>query len=378
MSDNLYRSASYEVWICSSSGVRLHLLDTFIDLKFSRAVSSVGRAIINIDSTDFSIFRFVKPDFIVQIWRSFTNEIPKLEFIGFIRKIRIFQMNRSDIIEVTCEDQISILTSRIVAYTSEGTESELSGFADDICKDIVRYNLGASAPIDRDLTTYGFQVAPDLSLAAPIQIPTAWNIVLDALKKVSENSFFEGIPLFFDCIPVIGNSSVGFEFQTFAQQLGNDRTYESGVPTVFSAEFGNLENPSLEFDFTDEKTVVYGGGQGESNKRQIFVAEDTERSNISPWNRRELFFNANSARTSSMLENVTNQVLEANRPRVKFTGQLKDTLQTRYGIDWRYGDRIAVSYRGIIFNAWINAVSFSLSSTSQETIQARAEVLTQL
>ena len=57
-----------------------------------------------------------------------------------------------------------------------------------------------------------------------------------------------------------------------------------------------------------------------------------------------------------------------------FSGNLLDTQQFRYGVDWQFGDRITAQYGGEEFDAMIDAVVFTVDENGQETLEARAEV----
>ena len=56
------------------------------------------------------------------------------------------------------------------------------------------------------------------------------------------------------------------------------------------------------------------------------------------------------------------------------SGTLLDTTQTRYGLDWSFGDRVTITYRDLQLDGMINAVTIRINDQGQETLDARLEM----
>lgn len=366
---------NYEVWLSTSTGTRLALLDNFISLKYVRAVNTVGAFSVTLPP---GINRsLLQRDQMIEIWRGVDGHNARLEFLGLIREIQIAERNFIRTITLSGADGNSLLENRIVAYAANNDKAKVSGLADNAMKLAVRENLGASCTdTERDLSGYGLTVAPNNSLGPTIEKRYAWDRMIDVLRDFADMAYEEGTRLYFDMVPrIVSNTQLSWQFETYANQPGADRTYDSGNPTVFSSEWGNLINPTLSYDWRDEKAVCYVGGKGEEENRLVSEVKSTATIDYSPWARREFFYNAsNQTSTASAHNKMGKRLLRAKRGRTNFTGQLLSTPQTRYGIEWNMGDLVTASFDGRQFDGLVSPVSVTVDR-SGEKIDARLEVL---
>jgi hypothetical protein len=315
-------------------------------------------------------------DYMVEFWRSAAQGAMQLESVFFVREI-IYEedVKGNDLIILAGPDGNDLLTRRIVAYAAGSSLSDKTDNADDMMKEIVTENLGSDASIDRTLTNLNFTVAGDVSDAPSVTKGFAWRNVLQVLQDITYMSAENGTDLYFDVVPiVISSSEIGFEFRTYTDQPGQDRTYDSNNPVVFSKEWGNLSDPILMYDYTREANYIYGGGQGEGDDRTISEQSDDARVGSSVWNRREKFADARNETTSNGVANKAEEVLNENKPFKRFTGQLLDTPQARYGVDWFFGDKVEVSYRGIQFQGVAKALKIRLDKEGNEILTVKVEV----
>lgn len=372
---SLFPKARYEVWLGTPEGERLRLIEQFSDLSFAKAFGSVGRFEMVVPSTPANRF-LVLPEYTIQIWRAPQGSLSKLQYVGFIRTITFTEYNKNEVIVISGEDGNSLLKSRIIAYASNTTESSKSGAIDNQMKEVVRENLGADATDPaRDLSSSGLEVDVDYSLAPVKYSKHAWDSVIETLNDLADMSANFGTPLFFEIAPKINTRSVGWRFRTSINVLGADRSSGSMNPTIFSKENGNLENPELTYDFSNEANYIYVGGEGQGEERKIEEIEDSARVNRTPFSRKERFVDFRNMPSDEALSAKAGAELNNGLPSIRFVGSLKDTPQTIYGVDWEYGDKITISYQGISFDAWINAVRFSLDEEGNERIDARVEVI---
>jgi hypothetical protein len=139
---------------------------------------------------------------------------------------------------------------------------------------------------------------------------------------------------------------------------------------VFSKEFGNISNVSLIRDFTEEVNAVYAGGQGTEDDRVVVEVTNDERIGASPSNRREAFRQAVSWKddSTSGITNEGNEALARGRPREVFECEILDTAETRYGINWSFGDKVHVQYRGKSYVGMIYGVELTLEPNAAERI----------
>lgn len=362
---------SYELYLANDRGERLQLLDKVVRFNYSKTINGIGRGqFVFPDSYDFTLF---KRDYRIEVFRSPSpTASKKLENIYFIRR-RIGDTLAGGQIQLNtfASDPNELLMRRIVAYNSGSSEADKTDEIDDMMKAIVRENMGTLAAADRDWTASGFSVQVDVSLGPSITKAFSRRNVLDVLQDLSEAARTNGTEVYFAVVPT---TTTTFEFQTFIEQPGVDRRYEGEDPLVFSLERGNLGAPMLEDDYEDEISYVYAGGQGEGDTRDIQVSSDNALINESIWNRREGFRDARHQSASAGVLTDADAMLSASRPRRRFHASLLSVKNSRYGIDWNWGDRVTVEYLGQRLNALVRSVSVSVDRNGDETVMGRVEI----
>jgi hypothetical protein len=178
-----------------------------------------------------------------------------------------------------------------------------------------------------------------------------------------------GTEVFFDIVPnVVSSNSITFQFQTFTGQPGQDVSDR----VTFDQADGNMKNPSLEYDYTEEENYIYAGGQGEESDRNIQQVYDSTRYGQSIWGRCEGFADARNQSTDNGVISAGNTHLEEGRSRIRFTAQPLDTTGTRFGIDWDFGYQVGARYLNRQFNSIIRAVSIVVNENGEE-IRARLD-----
>jgi hypothetical protein len=320
---------------------------------------------------------YIKPDTILEFWRTPKGGAPTLFNTYFVRKIEYVDNGQERVI-ATGYDPNELLKRRIVAYYASSAYSQKSDAADSIIWFLNSENLGTEATdTDRSLSPYlSGAGSPD---SGPVTtMGFAWRNVLTVCQDICEASRKAGTELYFDWKPyVYTDGSIRYYFYTYLTQPGRDHTSTGDSPVLFGRDYGNLVDANLTYDYTDEINYIYAGGQGQEANREIVEVEDTTRIGISLWNRREGFADVRNATSADPTDEITaraNAALEAGRPKVTFTGTLTDTYQYKLGIDWNWGDRITCSHFGRQFDGVIKEVSISVSEDGKETISVGIEV----
>lgn len=354
---------SYEIRLADAFGVQLAVLDSFSSCVYARTVNDYGTLSLVLPPIyPISLF---KEDGRISIYRSI-NGAPaylEMETIWFIRKITQRSPDSGeDTIEIEAYDALYLLTSRTIAYATDTFESSKTVFADDMMKEIIDENVGASATdTARDLSTY-LSIQANLSAAPSISKEFARrNYVLDLLQEIAQASKTAGTYLAFD---IVAPTATTLEFRTYTQQRGTDHRFPGGSPPLLIGDvYNNLTNVEYTNDFTDEVTYVYAVGRGEVTA----TSSDTTRINVSPFNRREQSINTTNAATVAAIIDEADAGVRAGRPRVYFSGQLIDTPQATYGLHYRFGDYVTASYRGQSIDCRIDSIQVTLAD-GKETI----------
>jgi len=365
-------NSRWEIWLDDPRGNRLALLNGARSFSFTRVANSIGDFSISMPADfDHSLARV---DSLIEFWRAPVGGSLKWVGVGLARRFDYSGWPAT--LTIGGPDGIDLLNRRIVAYAAGSAQAAKTDYLDDMIKEIITQNLGSGAVAARDLSSLGLSVAADLSAAPSATCGFSWQNVLELCLRLTDASRQAGTELYFDLEPtLISDSQIGFVFRTFTGQRGADHTYPDGRnPILFGPEWGNLENPSLEYIYDEEINYVYAGGQGEEADREIVEVSDSTRIGASVWNRREGFADARNEPTTAGVTTKGNEVLAAGRPRLHFSGDLLDTERARYGVEWEFGDRVSATYLGRQFDGMIRAVSIQMGDGGQETLTARLEV----
>ena len=370
-------TTKHEIWLTTDTGARLDILDEAESFEWSRVINGIGRCRVTLTG-DFDL-SLLSPDNRIEIWREPSSGAKlRLEDIYFIRRI-VPTTNQDGLQRITVRamSPTELLLRRIIAFAAGSSQSAKTDNVDDMMKEIVRENLGASAGNDafgasRSFDATFFSVQADATLGPSITKNFSWRNVLIVLQDLSDVAREAGTEIYFAIVPT---STTTFEFQTFANQPGQDRRFPDGnIPIVFSLDRGNIVDPVLEDDFEDEVDYVYGGGQGEGAARDIQEVRDLDRINKSTWNRREAFRDARHESTAAGTSDEAEARLTEGIPKRRFSCFLLSTENARYGKDWDFGDRVTVEYLKNQFDGLIRAVNVSVDQDGRETVEGRLEI----
>lgn len=362
--------------LMTSDGIQLTELTDLESVEYWRSLNGMGG--FHITTREDFEEDYWGVDRLIEIWRTPEGGEEQLMMVGFWRwKEWTENDDQFEIFNMGGPDQNDLLDRRVIAYYAGTAGADKTDFADDMLKAIIRENMGALAPLDeagrpRAYDADYFSVAPDFGHAPSVSRRFAWRKVFPTLLEICESSRNLGTPLYFDVVP--GAIPAHFEFRTYVNLMGVDRTSTSGLsPIVFSKENGNLGKPSLREDWSNEWNYVWGGGQGEGTDRVIDPEDDQWRAHRSIWNRREVFQDAREEDTILGVANKAYQRMQQERPLLKFSAKLLDTPQSIFGVDWDYGDKVTANYRGE-YDVLIDAYRISIDRDGNEDVSVRAEV----
>jgi hypothetical protein len=371
-----------EIYLCDPAGVRIECLDYVTDFEYAKIASEIAPFRIKLPSKfDRNKIRL---DNIIEIWRGFGPGTLKWDYTGFVRAWLFADDAGQEYTELYGYCLKELLSRRIVKDYAGSVKADMTDHADDMIKAITKDQLGSDAAAGRDLTSVGggLTIQADLHDGQSITKLFAYKNVLEICQEICDASTQAGTEVYFDIVPVISSAVTGalaFQLQTFTDQRGNDRTWNSSQPVFIGSEWGNLQNGNMEFDYSEEINYAYALGQGEGTGREVIeiaTAPDIARSGMSIWNLRE---GAKDAKQidfgdTAGLTGEANTYLNENKPKFRFGGDIVETPAFRYGKDWGFGDRVTAIYAGYQKDAMISKVLVSRDSSGQETITTRLEV----
>ncbi len=311
-------------------------------------------------------------DRLVEFWRAPPGGNLQWEMTGFLRKWNIARRRNRTAVTLEGPGQMHLLDNRIIAYKGGQAESEKSGPADDVMKAFVREALGSLAgndPYGRTRIQENFTVSADVGDGQTMETNVEWQELMRVLQDISDHAHSKGTPIYFD---VVQTSPANFEFRTYKNQRGIDRTSGPNALT-FGEEFGNLTDPSWEEDWTKERNIIYGGGQGVDQDRVIDPEKDLARLHRTRFNRREAFQDARGEDTTLGVAKKAFARLIKDRPRRRLSGKMLSVPGSLYGENWRFGDKVLATAFGQQFEGMPRSISIQVLGKGREVITARIE-----
>ena len=372
--------AEWEIWLDDPQGNRIKVLDYVIDFTVSKVTNQSSPCVLTLSkSADFKTLRW---DSVIEFWRTPNGGSKKLFNIYFLRYKGVFDdRNGRETLVLKGYDPLYLIGSpsgygRIVAYDADNAKTKMTDQADDMLKAIVTDNLGAdNTDSDRNLTSDGLTVEGDLADGVSMTRAFAWQEMMPLFQDIAEDCRQQGTNLYFEFLPSFGSDGLlDLKFITRTDQPRQDRTWDSKTPVYFGKLWGNLSDAYYYEDRIDEVNTVYAGGRGLGAARDVQEIEDTERSQVSIWNRREGFAYATDQAATAGVTSRGKAYLEEHRPVKRFGGRLLDAGEFRYGIDWNWGDKVTCEYHGMQFDAIVKAVTIHVNENGQEEMDCTVEV----
>jgi hypothetical protein len=372
--------ADYQFWITDDKGARLASLNRVLWMNASREANAAGWFEIGLPvNTDRAL---LQEGHMLQLWRAPRGGRLGLWNVYYTDKLTDQTTPRGEFLVVEGPDKADTPNRRIVVGFAGQSESDKTDKADDMMKEVVREQFGAGAdgiaPVPGAGTRVqtAFSVAPDIGAGPTITKQFAWaNVstpsaggVLAGIARASE----ETGPRVYWTVDVLNltSTSISFEFRTHINQPGRDLT----STVVFDQERGNLRNAALEIDYSRSINYVYAGGSGRGTKRNIQQVWDAVRFSASRWARREGFAEDTRLSADDAVRELGRAVLDAHRPRQRFSGTPIDTGGMRFGRDWDQGDRVQRRHRGFEQDSIAAATTIALQrGTGLELIANRLD-----
>ena len=348
-------SVTYDVKLLSPAGLSLSPLIPNASIAWTVAEMAVGGLTLQIPGGMIDS-NWVQPEGRVELWRKVDGGWPMMVGGQWLIKGRAIFGNAENII-IEAQTYNSILKDRIIDYdasteTTTNAYSEKSGAADDVIKAFVRENIGATAT-DTARAITGLTVTSDVSLAPTIKKQASRKNLLATLQDVAMDARQQGTYLTFGWI-FDGNL---FTFDTRITAWGANRGSTSGNKLIISRERGNLLEPSISEDYSEEITLTKVGGSGTGSNRIIGSATNSDRITASPFSRKEYFATGYNTDDTATLNAEANARLQEFRAKRVFSGRLAETEKMRYGVHVNFGDLVVAEYAGKTFDCHLDTVS---------------------
>jgi hypothetical protein len=348
---------NYDLRLFTPSGTHLNWLTRYSKLDWAIAENQVGYAEIILPQKDFS-FNDFEADQILDIYRSINNQKGLIaQRAWFLQDWDFYEENGKKEILIILTDSNDLLSRRIVAYDAGSAEADKTDYADDMMKEIVDENLVSATDTDRNIANLTVQAQS--GSAGSISRSFARYNVLSVLQGISDTAREAGDYLVFD---TVRTGRATFEFRTYLNQRGSDRSSDSANRLIVSAEAGNLINPHLKKVHSKERNFVYAAGQGQESERVVGSYENTTATSRSIWARREDFIQNNLTDSTTVLDDTAQGEAYNQRARTILTGDLVQSKSMQFGSTYDFGDIITAKYLGVSVDCHVEAVSGSVQA----------------
>ena len=248
--------------------------------------------------------------------------------------INFFQLQKQDgkqaeIIIIRAVHLVNIFNQRItVPPSGQSHQSFTNTEVETIIKGYIDSNVVNPVNSNRDIPIYSIDT--DQQRGPQIDDQTRFkNLLNETLRLVEAYELGQQIILDFNT-----NKAVYDIFE------GIDHSFDQFVnePVVFSPAFGNVERQEVIINKINFKNTAYTGGQGTGAARTVEIVNDTNTS----LDRLEMFVDARDINTSTELQDRGFQKLQEFPPIETFNGQILNTSNTQYEVDWNLGDIVTL------------------------------------
>ena len=358
----------YEVVWHDHQGTRKGVIQAFNSLEYVRTQNAVGSLVIDMPRALMQYDQFSVGD-IFEVWREKGSALElQNETAYFLQNWEFYTDSEgAEYIRLMATDANWLLDTAIVWAAAGSSDADKTDYPDDMMKDVVTTQLGASAGSGR----YKLTCAPDLSAGgSSVTKAFAYRNVLEVVTDLAEQANEAGVWVGFD---VVRTAPGTFEFRTYTNQRGQNHGRLSGDPRLVGKQYGNLSEARFGTYRADERNAILVGGQGEGADRVTVTRTNATRMAASKWNRREYFKDSRDNETTAALEADGDAALDEFKPRQVLTGTLHDTPGMQYGIHYQFGDVLSVEAFGYFVDCHVKSVRVKVDQENGEQIDIKLE-----
>jgi hypothetical protein len=375
--------AEYTATVYDPNGNRLTELNGFTNIDAVRTVNDVGAMTMTFPTDVWD--QYIKLDGIIELYRKTQGYSFLMMDTGWLIRDWSFDVDAQgrETTTVIAYDLNDLIRRRIIGYHSSAADPALrvEGHAHnwpigDAMKQAVRENFTGTATTDANRRWSQVSVMPNDGLGGSIDLHWSWRNCLDLFQELAERSTngtagHDGTYCAFEMAYV---SQTSFEFRTYHGQRGINHSTSSGDVRLLDRTHGNLGACNVTYNYSEEYNYVLVGGKGEAAQRTYGTAYDATRVAVTPFNRIELWEEAIDAPDQAAVNERANMTLAANRLKIVFEGEIKETDGFQFGIHFSYGDLLTAVYRGRQFDVHVDSVSLNYNKGVERLdIKARCE-----
>ncbi len=269
-----------------------------------------------------------------------------------------------------CDDSMVLGERRIVDYQVGTAQAEKTMALDNMMKEIISENYTVWATDStRRLASTVLSLEGNKTAAPSGTKSFGHKNVNSALVEIADQSEQLGTYLTWGWVW----TGTQLDFRTYTRARGTDLGVSSGAPLWVSLEKKNLISPKLHYIYRGTASHIIAGGQGDGVDRVIQRAQSAALANVSAIGRTELFVDARNAELATAVLAEANAELAKRRPKVHFSGKLRETKDCRLDEDFQFGSIVAVDFMGMQFDCRISSIEIKVSESGNEELEIPLE-----
>lgn len=388
-------ASRYFVRLKDQQGNQVAVFTDWIDLQFTKVVNDVGRFRLEFVDSGQSVLDLFKLDCQIEVYRSIPglNIDWYLEFEGLHRKVTR-KTHKNGLSTFTSEGMgyLDLLARTSILYKAGTIRADKNDAAETVMKEYVSENCTSEGDdtavgrlnydFDEGEFLYsaelpGFSVETDGGLGTVWTGSRPYEPLLTVLRDIAVSTNVD--------FNVVGIGPAQFQFRTYPDQLGTDRSVSclgpGGVgpggemiyPVIFSVPRGVVSTIQYVDDRIGEANAVAVLGKGDGSTRTTLTRVDEDAIADSPWNRCEISrpaTNYDEDYETYSLQVAGDEILGEMGRSEEFTFIPLQQPDQLYGVHYFIGDRVTARFKEIQRCKRITEVTIRVGSASpNETIQ---------
>ena len=369
-------SSKYFVKIKTPYNVPVLNVNEFYSIELFRSEFGVGSLYIDFPLKEF-MSQNIATEWRVEVYRRTAGgqlvRVGDTQWIVKLVRYKADEQNETSL-HILAYDAMYILDKRIVAYVDGTPYTSKTMPADDMLKAIVRENLGALATdYHRDLSSW--LVVDEDTSTAPIVTKSEFGMqkVLPVLNDICQLSEAAGMYLSYDII--YDESIEKLVFKTYTGQRGTNHGSNSPSPLYLSHHTdpvnvigSGLNYASIEIDASDERSYVYSGRQSEEVNAILAEIGNDIALDTGPFARSEDFITTGESVEYNDVMTEAHAWLQEKFRDLIMNAHIEETNDMQFGMDYGFGDILALRYLGTTLNIHIDEFKITLDGNGKEDI----------
>lgn len=345
------KNSDYQVWFINPANDEPILYvdqSQFTQLRYDKILNNIGSCTIQMPYDGIDLIELLPFDTIIQIKRKLPDETAfSNEDFYILRNVTRTRNGDNEFFIFGGLSAAYLLGGRIIYPDDDplvaGGYSTKDGAADDVIRAYVREQAGDLASANRQIPDFTVAATGSIGklIGRRLRYENLWKIVDEIAKAGQVDFWFDRLEDGTGAIEM----SVG--------RLGTDKTYKTTTPlppyTILSPDRGNLSDPSIYIDKSNEETTMYVLSEGENTNRRLIIVESGTQ-NATIYSRREAKLESRQNDRNSVTDLITNALAQIEKQSIKEEFSF-DIVQgaggAEYGVDLFLGDKITIVWDSI-------------------------------